>query len=46
MSPHCDNCGNFVSTNYVRVFADNDGTLRSCYECGKKNSNHQEGGLK
>lgn len=40
--PHCDNCGSFVTREYVRVFGSNDGTLDSCYECGNKYSNHQE----
>lgn len=41
--PYCE-CGNFVTSDYIRVFASNDGTLYSCYMCGTKHSNHQEEG--
>ncbi|WP_438267125.1 DUF7563 family protein [Haladaptatus salinisoli] len=29
----CGNCGQQVSTEYFRVFADNDGVLHRCQGC-------------
>lgn len=31
--PNCDNCGAFVTPDFHRVFADNEGTLHGCHEC-------------
>jgi NAD-dependent SIR2 family protein deacetylase len=32
MSPHCQNCGAFVSQSFVRVFGQN-GDLAACPNC-------------
>lgn len=29
----CNNCGTFVTTDYARVFGDNEGTVHGCPEC-------------
>lgn len=29
----CDNCGVFVTADYARVFADNDGVVQGCPHC-------------
>ncbi|WP_435346390.1 DUF7563 family protein [Haloarchaeobius sp. HRN-SO-5] len=29
----CENCGAHLSSSFVRVFGDNDGTLHRCSEC-------------
>lgn len=31
--PLCDECGNHVTADFQRVFADNDGTLHGCPAC-------------
>lgn len=32
----CNHCGSFVSTEFARVFADNDGRIHACLECANK----------
>ena len=34
--PECQDCGAHVSTDFVRVFGDETGTVRSCYACRPK----------
>lgn len=31
--PACHNCDTPISATFVRVFADNDGTLEGCVHC-------------
>lgn len=31
--PKCDNCGNHVSDQFARVFADEHGNLYACIDC-------------
>ncbi|MFB6111175.1 MAG: hypothetical protein ABEJ35_01420 [Halobacteriaceae archaeon] len=31
--PSCDHCGDHVSEQFARVFADESGTLRACPGC-------------
>jgi len=31
--PTCDNCGAHVSTQFARVFGDENGELRACLRC-------------
>lgn len=31
--PACDHCDSFVSADFARVFADDDGLIRACLEC-------------
>jgi hypothetical protein len=31
--PECDNCGRFVTTDFVRVFGDSDDKLAGCLHC-------------
>lgn len=36
--PECQNCGNHVTEQYKRVFADNQGVLHACSNCRDKTS--------
>ena len=38
----CNNCGHFVSSDFVRVFGDEDGALDGCPHC-RKQSEHGTG---
>lgn len=29
----CDNCGTFVTSDFARVFGDNDGNVYGCLDC-------------
>lgn len=31
--PECNNCGQFVTTDFVRVFSDDNGQLAGCLHC-------------
>lgn len=31
--PRCESCGQFVSSNFVRVFGTNEGDVYGCPEC-------------
>lgn len=31
--PECNNCGQFVTTDFVRVFGDDNGELTGCLHC-------------
>lgn len=31
--PECDGCGSHVSTQFIRVFASNDGEVQGCPRC-------------
>lgn len=31
--PHCESCGEWVSTDFARVFGDEDGTVDACLNC-------------
>lgn len=33
MSPHCQNCGSFVTPEFVRVFGDNGDEVYGCLDC-------------
>jgi hypothetical protein len=39
MSPHCDQCGAWVTKGYKRVIGDRDGVLDQCRHC----EGHDEG---
>lgn len=34
--PECQNCGSFVTTDFKRVFAGNDGEVHGCFNCLQK----------
>jgi len=34
--PECENCGSFVTRDYVRVFSPNDDAVRTCPYCPDK----------
>lgn len=42
--PHCDNCGGFVTRNFVRVFGDNTDSVQGCMECVDR-TGVREGGV-
>lgn len=31
--PECQNCGGYVSHEWVRVFGDRQGEVHACYDC-------------
>src|SRR6056297_72098 len=42
--PHCENCGGFVTRNFVRVFGDNHDNVQGCMECCDRTA-VREGGV-
>ena len=42
--PHCENCGAFVTRNFVRVFGDNQDNVQGCMECCDRTA-VREGGV-
>ena len=44
MSPHCQNCGAFVTRNFALVFGDNHDNVQGCIECQERTS-VREGGV-
>ncbi|MFC6720874.1 hypothetical protein ACFQGT_00315 [Natrialbaceae archaeon GCM10025810] len=42
--PACQNCGGFVSSDFERVFGDNDDRVQGCIECVAR-TGVREGGV-
>lgn len=42
--PRCDNCGGFVTQNFVRVFGDNQDNVQGCMSCCDRTA-VREGGI-
>jgi predicted RNA-binding Zn-ribbon protein involved in translation (DUF1610 family) len=38
MEYHCQNCGGFVTPDFVRVFGTNDGSVLACPNCASMGS--------
>lgn len=39
--PTCNNCGSYISKDFIRVFGDNDGTINRCLNCGKQSEDER-----